>query len=173
MGVLHIVDFYAEKMAILFSTVDQSLMNSRFAYIGGANSPAAAATLKAIFDQRNSGKPLIVYDSDKLNKKSDAEKKVDVASLGTKNPYNSIDLEVGKNYITDKLLADYRRLLAAFDEEIGIPNNPIDKAERLVSNEVESNSVLFPKLHKKSSLHFSSNIDITHDNASKNSFSTI
>lgn len=139
-GILHIVDFYAEKLAILFSTVDQSLMNSRFAYIVGANSPAAAATLKAIFDQRNSGKPLIVYDSEKLNKKTDKDIKVDAANLGSKNPFNTVDLEVGKNYITDKLLADYRRILAAFDEEIGIPNNPIDKAERLVTNEVESNS---------------------------------
>ena len=140
MGILHIVDFYADKLAVLFSTVEQSLMNSRFAYIVGANSPAAAATLKAIFDQRNSGKPLIVYDKDKLKKSSDKATKVNAANLSKEDPFDVIDLHVGENYITDKLLADYRRILAAFDEEIGIPNNPIDKAERLISNEVESNS---------------------------------
>lgn len=139
-GVLHIVDFYADKLAVLLSTVDQSLMNSRFAYIVGASSPAAAATLKAVFDQRNSGKPLIVYDNEKIGKVSDKSQKVSAANLAKENPFNVVDLEVGKNYITDKLMADYRRLLAAFDEEIGIPNNPIDKAERLISNEVESNS---------------------------------
>lgn len=139
-GILHIVDFYADKMAILFSTVDQSLMNSRFAYIVGANSPAGAATLKAVFDQRNSGKPIIVYDNEKIKQKTAKDAKVSAANLSKEDPFNVVDLEVGKNYITDKLMADYRRLLAAFDEEIGIPNNPIDKAERLVSNEVESNS---------------------------------
>ena len=139
-GVLHIVDFYADKLAVLLSTVDQSLMNSRFAYIVGASSPAAAATLKAVFDQRNSGKPLIVYDNEKIKKVTDKSQKVSAANLTKEDPFNVVDLEVGKNYITDKLMADYRRLLAAFDEEIGIPNNPIDKAERLISNEVESNS---------------------------------
>ena len=139
-GILHIVDFYARKMAILFSTIDQSLMNSRFAYIVGASSPAAAATLKAVFDQRNSGKPLIVYDNDKIKKTSEKNQKVSAANLNKEDPFNVVDLEVGKNYITDKLMTDYLRLLAAFDEEIGIPNNPINKAERLISNEVESNS---------------------------------
>lgn len=139
-GILHIVDFYADKLAILMSTIDQSMMNARFAYIVGANSPAAAATLKAVFDQRNSGKPLIVYDNEKIKKKDAKDQKVSAANLSKEDPFNVVDLKVGENYITDKLLADYRRILAAFDEEIGIPNNPIDKAERLISNEVESNS---------------------------------
>lgn len=140
MGVLHIVDFYADKLAVLLSTVDQSLMNSRFAYIVGASSPAAAATLKAIFDQRNSGKPTIVFDNEKIKKTTDKTQKVSAANLSKEDPFNVVDLHVGENYITDKLMADYRRLIAAFDEEIGIPNNPIEKAERLISNEVESNS---------------------------------
>lgn len=140
MGVLHIVDFYADKLAVLLSTVDQSLMNSRFAYIVGASSPAAAATLKAIFDARNSGKPTIVFDNEKIKKTTDKTQKVSAANLSKEDPFNVVDLHVGENYITDKLMADYRRLIAAFDEEIGIPNNPIEKAERLISNEVESNS---------------------------------
>ena len=140
MGVLHIVDFYADKLAVLLSTVDQSLMNSRFAYIVGASSPAAAATLKAVFDQRNSGKPTIVFDNEKIKKATDKTQKVAAANLSNEDPFNVVDLHVGENYITDKLMADYRRLIAAFDEEIGIPNNPIEKAERLISNEVESNS---------------------------------
>ena len=83
---------------------------------------------------------MIVYDNEKIKKVTDKSQKVSAANLTKEDPFNVVDLEVGKNYITDKLMADYRRLLAAFDEEIGIPNNPIDKAERLISNEVESNS---------------------------------
>lgn len=135
-GILDIVDFYAERLAILFSSIDQSIINSRFAYIIAANTPAAAATIKAIFDARNSGKPLMVFDADKLKNK-DVSK---TAALENDDPISVFDLEVGKNYITDKLLLDYRAIMHEFDMEIGIPNNPYEKAERLVSNEIESNS---------------------------------
>lgn len=137
-GVLDIVDFYAKELATLWSTIDQSIINSRYAYIISANSPAAAATLKAIFDARNSGKPLAVYDKDKLRKKTAIDNKT--APLEDTDPFEILDLHVGQNYITDKLLADYRRILSQYDTEIGIANNPIEKAERLVSNEIESNS---------------------------------
>ena len=136
-GILDIVDFYAAELATLWSSIDQSIINSRFAYIIAANSEAAAATLKAIFDARNSGKPLMVYDKDKLKKKDSVDK---TAPLEDKEPFDVLDLKVGENYITDKLLADYRRILVQFDTEIGIPNNPFEKGERLITNEVESNS---------------------------------
>ena len=136
-GILDIVDFYAERLSMLWSTIDQSIINSRFAYIVAANSTGAAATLKAIFDQRNSGKPLIVYDKDKLKKKTAVSKS---EPLSDDDPFELLDLHVGQNYITDKLLSDYRTIMNAFDCEIGIPNNPQEKKERLVTNEVESNS---------------------------------
>lgn len=136
-GLLEIVDLYAEQLATLWSSINQSIINSRFAYIVSANSTAAAATLKAVFDARNSGKPLIVYDNDKLKKKTAIDK---TDTLQTIEPFSFMDLKVGQNYITDKLLADYRRIMVMFDTEIGIPNNPVEKQERLISNEVESNS---------------------------------
>ena len=136
-GILDIVDFYAERLSILYSTIDQSIINSRFAYIVSANSTAAAATLKAIFDERNSGKPLIVFDKDKLKKTDSVDK---TNPLETQEPFELLDLHVGQNYITDQLLRDYRVIMNQFDSEIGIPNNPVEKQERLVTNEVESNS---------------------------------
>lgn len=136
-GILDIVDFYAQRLAILYSTIDQSIINSRFAYIVSANSASAAATLKAIFDSRNSGKPLIVFDKDKLKKKTSIDKN---SPIETTEPFELLDLRVGENYITDKLLKDYRVIMNQFDAEIGIPNNPVEKGERLITNEVESNS---------------------------------
>ena len=136
-GILDIVDVYAAILATLWSSIDQSIINSRFAYIVAANSEEAAATLKAIFDARNSGKPLIVYDKDKLKKKQPVDKTLPIE---TQEPFDVLDLRVGENYITDKLLSDYRKILVLFDTEIGIPNNPYEKGERLITNEVESNS---------------------------------
>ena len=136
-GILDIIDFYSKELATLWSSIDQSIINARFAYIIAANSEAAAATLKAIFDARNSGKPLMVYDKNKLKKKQPVDKTLPIEN---QDPFEVLDLKVGQNYITDKLLADYRRILVQFDTEIGIPNNPYEKGERLVTNEVESNS---------------------------------
>lgn len=136
-GILDIVDFYAKELATLWSSIDQSIINSRFSYIISANSETAAATLKAIFDDRNSGKPLMVYDKEKLKKKQPVDKSL---PLDNQEPFELLDLRVGENYITDKLLADYRRIMVLFDTEIGIPNNPVEKGERLITNEVESNS---------------------------------
>ena len=110
-------------------------LQCRFAYIVAANTPAAAATIKAIFDARNSGKPLMVFDKEKLKNKD-----ASVSALDNTEPIEVFDLEVGKNYITDKLLLDYRAIMHEYDMEIGIPNNPYEKAERLVTNEIESNS---------------------------------
>lgn len=137
MGILDIVDFYAKELATLWCSIDQSIINARFAYIIAANSESAAATLKAIFDARNSGKPLMVYDKNKLKKKQPVDKTL---PIDDQEPFEILDLHVGENYITDKLLADYRRILVQFDTEIGIPNNPYEKGERLITNEVESNS---------------------------------
>ena len=137
-GVLDIVDFYAERLALLWASIDQSIINAKFAYIVGANSESGARTLRAIFDARNSGKPLIVYDKDKL-KKNDAVDKT--SPLEDDEPFNFLDLDVGRNYITDKLLQDYRTIMQQFDSEIGIANVQYEKKERLVSNEIESNNV--------------------------------
>lgn len=136
-GILDTVDFYAKELATLWSSIDQSIINSRFAYIIAANSENSAATLKAIFDARNSGKPLMVYDKEKLKKKQPVDKSL---PLENQEPFEVLDLRVGENYITDKLLADFRRIMVLFDTENGIPNNPVEKGERLITNEVESNS---------------------------------
>ena len=137
-GILDIVDFYAERLALLVASIDQSIINSKYAYIVGANSEAGAATLKAIFDARNSGKPLIVFDKDKLKKKDAIDK---TSPLTNEEPFNFIDLDVGRNYITDKLIQDYRSIMNQFDTEIGIANIQYEKKERLVTNEIESNNV--------------------------------
>lgn len=132
-GLMDIIDFYAKKFALLSGSIDQAFINERFSFIAWANTKAGAETLKAIFDKRNSGEPFVVFNKDNL-------KKVE-PTVGEAEPFGFINCEVDKNYISDKLLRDFRTLLNMFDAEIGIANNPTEKAERMISNEVESNSV--------------------------------
>jgi hypothetical protein len=55
--------------------------------------------------------------------------------------FTFVDFQVKENYITDKLLHDTETVYHQFDNEVGIPSNPQEKKERMVTNEIESNNV--------------------------------
>lgn len=132
-GAMDIVDFYAQKLASLDSTLNQSIVNSRMAYIIGAKDKSGAQTIKAALDEISKGNPAVVYDESKVKGKGN--------TLTEDDPWSFLNLEVNKNYITDKVLDNYREILNQFDTEVGIPNNQqSDKKERLVTNEVETNN---------------------------------
>ena len=48
---------------------------------------------------------------------------------------------MNQQYVTDKLLSDMRKIESMYDTEIGIPNANTDKAERLITSEVNANNV--------------------------------
>lgn len=132
MGVFDILDFYAKKLAVLDGTINQSMVNSRLAYIFGAKSKAGAEVIKRTIDKITSGEPAVIIDSN-------IESKKDI-SLNDEDPFSFVDFKIGSNYITDRLLNDLRTIIVQFDNEIGIPNANTEKKERLISSEVESNS---------------------------------
>lgn len=137
-GIFDIINHYAKMLATLDGTINQSIINARYAYILAAKSPAAAQTIKAIMDERNKGNPYIVFDKallqdDKISDKADFLKDDEM--------FEFVDFEVRQNYITKDLLDDLETIYHQFDREIGIPSNPQEKKERMVSNEIESNNV--------------------------------
>lgn len=126
-GVFGIINYYAEKMAIMDPAVNIAITNSKMSFAWGAKSKAAAETIKKIFDEIQAGNPGVVYDNlfkDTENGEPDFEF-IDRAS-------------VANNYIVDKLLKDMQTIINSFDTEIGIVTVPYQKAERLVTSEAES-----------------------------------
>lgn len=133
-GMFDIIDIYARRLSLLSSSLDQAIINTRHYYAAYANNPRGAATLKAMMDDRNSGKPFTIIDKKILNKE-------DSPMANPEEPITWVDFKVGANYITDKIISDMASIYNDFDKEVGIPNNPQqDKKERLLSNEIESNS---------------------------------
>lgn len=128
-GIYDIITYYAEKLACLDSSINQSIVNSRLAYAVTAKNKRGAQSLKKVMDKIFSGEPAVVYD--------DTVKKDNSLS---DEPFTLFNNEVGRNYITDKQLADYHTIMNMFNTEIGIPNNPQEKGERLITNEVEVNN---------------------------------
>ena len=133
-GVFDIIDTYARRLSLLSSSLDQAIINTRHYYAAYANNERGAATLKAMMDDRNSGKPFTVLDKKILAKQDSV--------LGdAEEPITWVDFKVGSNYITDKVIQNMADIYNDFDKEVGIPNNPQQgKKERLLSNEIESNS---------------------------------
>lgn len=126
-GVTDIIAYYAEKLATMDGAINMSIINSKFAYVFGAKNKAASQAVKMIFDKINKGEPLVVFDN-KL-----------VEGLGDEEPFEFIDRTGLKNsYIVSDLLKDFQTIINNFDTEIGIPTIPVEKKERMITEEATS-----------------------------------
>lgn len=130
-GVIDTVQFYASRLAFLYSAVNTSLLNCRNPRILGSRSKAGGAALKVVQDKVYSGDPFVILDAKILY--PDAKTKDDV--LFDLNPPDAKN-----NYITDLLLADEKTILKEFDSAVGISNldSSDGKKERLVTSEAEA-----------------------------------
>lgn len=125
---LDIVCHYAELLALTTETCGVDLINSKLAYVFTASNKAGAETFKKLYDRIASGEPAVVYDKSLVN------------SDGTPN-WSTFNQNLSQNYIGDKLLDDYKKILDMFDTEIGIPNANTQKKERMITDEVNQNNI--------------------------------
>lgn len=127
-GIMDLVSFYAQEMALASEAVDVNLLNSKLSYVFTASNKNAAESLKKLYDRIASGEPAVVVDKALYN------------DDGTVC-WEAFQQNVGQNYIVSDLLSDLRKIEAEFDTKVGIPNANTDKKERLISNEVNANNV--------------------------------
>lgn len=127
-GVMDIVNYYADMMALCAETSGTNLLNSKLSYVFTADNKAAAESFKKLYDNIASGEPCVVQDS-RLTRQDGSP------------AWQSFSQNVGSNYIVSDILTDMRKWESMFDTDIGIPNANTDKRERLISSEVEANNV--------------------------------
>lgn len=127
MGVLDILDYYAQKLAEMSAAVDMSIKNSKLGIIASASNEAQSATLKAVYDKMQRGEPLIVFDDDTKDNNE---------IIPRKEPFEIWIQELKKNYILTEQLQDMQTILDSFYTEIGLPV-AIEKKERLVTSETD------------------------------------
>lgn len=127
-GIWDIITYYAARLSSLDVAIDMSIVNNKVPFIMGARNKAASEALKKIMDKVNKGEPLVVFDQQLLNDKTDKDV-----------PFQMFDREHLKNsYITSDQLMDMQTILNSFDNEIGIPTVPYQKKERMVTAEADS-----------------------------------
>lgn len=127
-GILDLVNYFGDMMALCSETVSTNLINSHTSNVFAAESKQAAESLKKMFDKVASGAPAVFADKSLFNEDGSPR-------------WSLFNLDIGSNYIVDKVLADMRKIECMFDTEIGIPNANTDKRERLISDEVNSNNI--------------------------------
>lgn len=128
MGVWDIISYYAEKLSILDNAINVSLINLKAAFLLGAKNKAAGEALKKMLDKVNRGEPAVIFDQKIGNDQTDKTEPFQVVDLGN----------LKEKYLTTDQLADFRTLLHNFDTEIGIPTLPIEKKERMITDEATS-----------------------------------
>lgn len=130
MGCWDVINYFAEKLALISPVEDISIRNNAMAWVYLAATPQAAASFKKAMDEIYSGKPGVVVDKNLLLNDTDRDK----------DPFQFLDRKnIAQSYILDKLLTDFNTILAQFDAEIGIPTmSNQSKKERMVVDEANS-----------------------------------
>ena len=131
MGLYDIINYFAEQLALVDTASNTSLVNSKIPYILGDKTKGVVQAIKNLLDRVNEGNTATFFDSRIQDDKSSDEQ----------NPFQQVKLFTKDDYITDKLLQDRNTILNEFDNEIGIPNVPYEKKERLISAEINTQKV--------------------------------
>ena len=126
-GIMDIVYQYAEQMALASQAVSVNLINSKFAFLFGADNNASAQSLKKMYEDIISGQPAVVADKKLFRTDGTPAWQLFVQNLK-------------QQYIATDILSDMKKIEAEFDTRIGIPNANTDKRERLITDEVNSNN---------------------------------
>lgn len=137
-SIIDIVAYYGDMLALAAESVGMNFVNSKLAYVYGADNKAMAESFKKAYDEIAAGNPAVVVD--KALYQGDGSAK-----------WNWFLQNVKNNYIASDVLSDMRKIEAMFDTDIGIPNANTDKRERLVTDEVNANNV---ETFSKASLWF-------------------
>lgn len=127
-GILDLINYYGDLMALTAETSGTNLLNCKLAYVFAAGSKGAAESFKKLYDQVASGEPCAVYDKALL----DDDGKLNIEFFN-QNLHNT--------YIAGDLLNDLKKIERAFLTRIGIPNSNTEKRERLITDEVNSNDI--------------------------------
>lgn len=127
-GIYDLIQFYAEKMALLSEGIDVNIINSKLSYIIGVDNKSSAETFKKTIDKVTSGEACVVTGKELFSE--------DGTPMWTTFAQN-----LTQNYITSQQIEDLKKLKLMFDTDIGIPNANTEKKERLTDDEVNSNNI--------------------------------
>lgn len=127
-GIMDIVSYYADMLAVCAEAVGVNIVNSKLSYVFPAKDKPQAESYKKMFDRVASGELAVVIDKTLFDDDG-------------KPAWTAFNQNVKESYIAPQILTDMRKIESMFDTDIGIPSANTDKRERLISDEVNANNV--------------------------------
>lgn len=128
-GIIDIITYIADNMALCAEACGVNVLNSKLSFAFTTDDKASAESYKKGYDSYASGEPMVVLGGK------------DLFGEDGKPNFMFFNNDVGNSYIVDKLMVALRQWELAFDNYVGIPNNPVNKKERVITSEVESNNI--------------------------------
>lgn len=126
-GVMDIVNYYSDMLALAAESAGLNLQNAKLAYVFIANDKAQAETFKKLYDQIAEGNPAAFADKKLFNEDG-------------KPNWLMFNQDLKRTYISGDILEDMRKFKDQFCTEVGIPNANTDKKERMLVDEVNANN---------------------------------
>ena len=126
-GVMDLVNYYAEELALASDAISVNLLNSKAAYVFMAQNKSTAESLKNLYDRIASGEPAVVQDKNLLGDDG-------------KPAWIPWSQNLKESYLVADLLNNMREIEIQFCTDLGLPNANVSKRERLISDEVNANN---------------------------------
>lgn len=127
-GAWDIVAYYADLMALATESLGTNLVNSKLAYVFGAEDKNMAESFKKLYDTVASGEPAVFVDKQLFDEEG--------------NPrWLTFDQNLKQNYIANDILQDLAKIDSRFNTDIGIPNVNIAKESGVGRSEIEANNI--------------------------------
>lgn len=124
-GIMDLVNYYADLMALCAESAAVNITNTKLAYIFAADHKAAAETFKKAVDQVLSGSPAVAVDKELFDENG--------------NPrWTMFSQNLQQNYIADRINAELQKYQSDFMRAIGIPQVGQEKKERLITSEIDT-----------------------------------
>ena len=127
-SIMDLVGYYADQLALAAESLGINLLNVKTGTVFGAESKNKAESYKKMYDTLSAGDPAVVVSKELLDEQG-------------KPTWFPFTQHIKESYVVTEILSDMRKIEAMFCTEIGIPNANIDKKERLITDEVNSNNV--------------------------------
>lgn len=118
-----IVDHFAERLAIVQLAFDTNLMWQNRPFIFPVENQDTKLSIEKLFADIFSGKPFTIVDK----------------NLVMFNQNGEVGIKLDVPFIADKLLDIRNELMMKFRETVGIDTAGVDKAERVLTGEIEAN----------------------------------
>lgn len=129
-GILDIVMYYADNMALTAESCEINIANSKLSYMFGVDNKQQAESMKKIMDEIMKGQSSVFYGNNLRRRNANGD---------TTEPWTVFAQNLRDNFIAPDLQDTLRRWEEMFCNEIGINNVRSDKKERLITAEAESN----------------------------------